>query len=77
MLYCVNSRWNEHGLREERWLRLVEVEKLREQKGVEWDEDDNFEHMWEQVKRATVEKAREVCGSMRRGMGRIQRGMMR
>ena len=34
-------------------------------KGVEWAGDDNVEHMWEQVKRALVESAREVCGSVR------------
>ena len=32
-----------------------------EGKGVEWDIDNNVEHMWEQVKRALVESAREVC----------------
>ena len=32
---------------------------------VEWDEDNNVEHVWEQVKRAMVESAREVCGSVR------------
>ena len=31
-------------------------------KGVEWDGDNNVEHIWEQVKWATVESAREVCG---------------
>ena len=38
-----------------------------EGKGVEWDEDDNVEHMWEQVKRAMVESAREVFCSVRVG----------
>ena len=35
-------------------------------KGVEWN-GDNVDHMWEQVKRATVESAREVCGSVNVG----------
>ena len=29
---------------------------------VEWDEGRNVEQMWEQVKRAMVDSAREVCG---------------
>ena len=33
-----------------------------EEKEVEWDGDINAEHMWEQLKRAMVESAREVCG---------------
>ena len=57
--------------------RRIRNEKLREHqyregynrslegKGVECDGDDNVEHMWEQVKRAMVESAREVCGSLR------------
>ena len=36
-----------------------------EGKGVEWDGDNNIEHMWEQVKQATVGSAREVCTSVR------------
>ena len=36
-----------------------------EGKGVEWDGNNNVEHMWEQVKRAMVESAREVRGSVR------------
>ena len=35
--------------------------------GVEWDRNNNFEHIWEQVKRAMVQNAREVCGSVRGG----------
>ena len=35
-------------------------------KGIEWDREDNVEHMWEQVKWAMVEIA-EVCGSVRVG----------
>ena len=38
-----------------------------EGKGAEWDGDNNVEHMWEQVKWAMVESAREVCGSVRVG----------
>ena len=34
--------------------------------GVEWD-GDNVEDMRKQVKRAIVESAREVCGSVRVG----------
>ena len=41
-------------------------------KGVGWDGDNNVEHMWEQVKRAMLESAREVCGSVRVG-GKTQR----
>ena len=37
-----------------------------EGKRVEW-EDDNVERMWEQVKQAMVESAREVCGSVKVG----------
>ena len=35
-----------------------------EGKGVEWDGDNNVEHMWEQVKWAMVESVREVCSSV-------------
>ena len=56
--------------------RRTRSEKLREHqyregyarflkgKGVEWYGDDNVEHMWELVKPAMVESAREVCGSV-------------
>ena len=37
------------------------------EKGVEWDGDDNVEHMWEQVKWAMVGSAKTVCGSVRVG----------
>ena len=55
-------------------VRRIRSEKLREHqyrdeyarsfegKGVEWDGDDNVEHMWEQVKWTMVESARELCG---------------
>ena len=36
-----------------------------EGKELEWDGDDNVEHMWEQVKRAMVKSVIEVCGSAR------------
>ena len=64
--------------------RRIRSEKLREHqyregyvrslegKGVEWDGDNNVEHMWEQVKQAMVESAREVCGSVKVG-GKTQR----
>ena len=57
--------------------REVRSEKLREHqyregyarplegKSVEWDGDNYVERMWEQVKRAMVESAREMCGSVR------------
>ena len=57
--------------------RRVKSEKLREhhfregyarsleEKGVEWEENNNVEHMLEQVKRAMVESARKVYGSGR------------
>ena len=35
--------------------------------GVEWNGHNNVEHNWKQVKRATVESAKEVCGSVRVG----------
>ena len=43
--------------------------RFLEEKGVEWDRDNNVEHMhmWEQVKRAREESSREVCGSVRMG----------
>ena len=60
--------------------KRIRSEKLREHQyregysrslegmGVEWDGDDNVEHMWEQVKWAMVESAREVYGSVRVGV---------
>ena len=36
-----------------------------EEKGVEFDRDNKVEDMWEQVKRAMMENAREVCSSVR------------
>ena len=55
--------------------RRIRSEKLRqhqyreryarslEGKGVGCDEDNNVGHMREQMKRAIIESAREVCGS--------------
>ena len=39
--------------------------KCLESKRVDWDEGENIEQMWEQVKQAMVESAREVCGSVK------------
>ena len=36
---------------------------------MEFDEENNVEPMWEQVKQAMAESAREMCGSMREGGG--------
>ena len=59
--------------------RRVRSEKLREHhyreeyvrsfegKEVEWDRDNNVEHIWEQVKRAMVKSAREKCCSVKVG----------
>ena len=58
--------------------RSIRSEKLREhqyrtygrsleRKVVEWDRENNVEHMWEQVKRSMVESAREVYVSVRVG----------
>ena len=59
--------------------RRIKSENLREHqyregyvrslegKGVKWDGDNDVDHMWEHVKRAMVESAREVCGSVRVG----------
>ena len=44
-----------------------EYARSLEGKGVEWDGDNNVEYVWEQVKLAVVENAREVCGSVRIG----------
>ena len=59
--------------------RRIRSKKLREHqyikgyarflkgKGLEKDEENNVQHMWEQVKLAIVESAREVYGSVRVG----------
>ena len=36
-----------------------------EGKRVEWNGENNVNHMWEQVKWAMVESAGELCGSVR------------
>ena len=58
-------------------VRRIKSEKLREHqkreeyarsfewKRVEWDGENNVEHMWEQVTWAMVESARKVCDSVR------------
>ena len=63
------------------WIRKIKSEKLRghqyregytrslEGKRVEWVGENNIEHMWEQVKRAMVESAWKVCGSVIVGVG--------
>ena len=57
--------------------RRIRREKLRDHQyrggydrslegmGVEWGGGNNVINMWEQVKLAMVESAREVCGSVR------------
>ena len=63
--------------------RRIIIEEMRENQhregytrclegnGVEWDEENNVEHMWEQVKRNMIASAREertqrVCGGTMR-----------
>ena len=41
-----------------------EYARSLEGKILEWDRENNVKHMWEQVKRAMVESAREVCCSL-------------
>ena len=59
----------------------IKSEKLREHhyrercarslegKRVEWYRENNVKHMWQQVKWAIIESAREVCGSVQVGGG--------
>ena len=59
--------------------RRIRSEKLKEHqyregyarslegKELEWDKDNNFEHMWKQVKQEMIESTREVCGSVKEG----------
>ena len=61
------------------WARKIRSKKLGEHQyrkgyarpveneGVEWDGESNIEYMWEQVKQALVDSAREVSGSVRVG----------
>ena len=60
-----SKKLREHQYREE-YARPLEGKR------VEWYGNNNVEHMWEQVKRAVVENAREVWGSVRVG-GKTQR----
>ena len=53
-----SEKLREHQYRE-RYARSLEGKEL------EWDVDNNVEHMWEQVKWSMVESAGEVCGSVR------------
>ena len=55
-----NEKMREHRYREG-YARSFEG------KGVEWDGENNVEHMWEQAKWTMVESAREVCGSTKVG----------
>ena len=64
--------------------RRIRSEKLREYhfreryarslEGKRVEDEDNIEHMWEQVKRAMFESAREVCESVRGG-GKIPKSV--
>ena len=56
-----SKKLREHQYRE-RYVRSFEGKGV-----VEWDRDDNVEHMWEQVKQAMMGSAREECGSVRVG----------
>ena len=59
--------------------RIIRSEKLREHeyregysrsllgRRVEWVGDDNVKHIWEHVKLAMVESAKEVCSIVRVG----------
>ena len=55
----ISEKLREHQYREGYATRSLEG------KGVEWDGGDYVEHMWEQMKLAMAESAREVCGSVR------------
>ena len=67
-------------------VRRIKSKKLREHqyreryawslegKGVEWDGDNNIEHMWKQVKKAMVETGKEVFDSVRVG-GKTQKSV--
>ena len=62
-------------------VRRIKSEKLREHqyreeytrslegKSVEWEGENNVEHIWEQVKQTMVESSREMCCSVRIGDG--------
>ena len=53
-----SEKLREHQCREEYAKSLIG-------KRVEWDGENNVEHMGEQMKRAMVESTREMCGSVR------------
>ena len=61
------------GVRRIRSEKLIEHQcregyaRSHEEKGVEWDGDNNVENIWQQVKRTMVASASEVCGSVRVG----------
>ena len=55
-----SEKLREHQYREE-YARSLEGKR------VEWDGNNNVAHMWEQVKQAMVESAREVYGSVQVG----------
>ena len=57
----VSEKLREHQYREG-YARSLEGRKR-----AEWDVDNNVDLMWEQVKRAMAESAREVCGSQSGG----------
>ena len=58
------SRIRSEKLREHQYR---EYARSLEKKRLELDGESNVKHMWEQVKWAMVESAREVCGSVRVG----------
>ena len=57
-----SEKLREHQYREG-YARSLEVKR------VEWDGENNVEHVWEQVKWSLVESAREMCTSVRVGGG--------
>ena len=59
------KRFRSEKLREHQYREGCAI--TLEEKRVEWDEENNVVHMWEQVKWAMVESAREVCGSVKVG----------
>ena len=57
---------------------MKQYARCPESKRVDWDVGKNVEQIWEQVKRAMVDSAREVYGSVRVGerTQRMYGGMM-
>ena len=76
---CIRNEKEVESLKERKVKKKKRKNELAEGKGVEWEEDNNVKHMWEQVKRAMVESAREVCSSVRvwERTQRVCRGTMR